>query len=404
MNQQFHARKTIAILAFTQVASWGSLYYAISILAPEILKEMGWSAEIVFGAFSWSLLVAGLASTPIGILLDRHGGRLVMGSGSLICAAGMIILSLNHSMAIYFLAWSLLGLGMALTLYEAAFATINRTFITNSRQAISTLTLFGGFASTVFWPLTLKLNSLIGWRDTYLVYGMVQLAVCFPLHMMLGSPKSDEAHASVQSKSLPVKRSHTLTEALRHPAFWKLALAFSANSFVFSTMSVHLIPLLGKFGHAATWVVMMAAMIGPMQVAGRLGEMTFAKHALPQTVGKCIFAALPVALLVLISFGRQQWAVALFCILYGLSNGILTIVRGTIPQALFGRENYGAISGALAGPALISKAAGPLAMAVVAQQTATPYPFLLILLLFTIVSLGFYLAAIRLEPVGMEAI
>ncbi|MBC3919222.1 MFS transporter [Undibacterium sp. CY18W] len=404
MNQQFHARKTIAILAFTQVASWGSLYYAISILAPEILKEMRWSAEIVFGAFSWSLLVAGLVSTPIGILLDRHGGRLVMGSGSLVCAIGMIILSLNHSMAIYFLAWSLLGLGMALTLYEAAFATINRSFLTNSRQAISTLTLFGGFASTVFWPLTLKLNSLIGWRDTYLLYGLVQLAVCFPLHMMLGSPKSGEALASVQSKSLPVKRSHTLAEALRHPAFWKLALAFSANSFVFSTMSVHLIPLLGKFGHATTWVVMMTAMIGPMQVAGRLGEMTFARHALPQTVGKCIFAALPVALLVLITFGTQQWAVALFCILYGLSNGILTIVRGTIPQALFGRENYGAISGALAGPALISKAAGPLAMAVVAQQTATPYPFLLILLLFTIVSLGFYLAAIRLEPVSMEAI
>ena len=191
---------------------------------------------------------------------------------------------------------------------------------------------------------------------------------------------------------------------MRHPAFWKLALAFSANSFVFSTLSVHLIPLLGKFGHAATWVVMMAAMIGPMQVAGRLGEMTFARHALPQTVGKCIFTALPVALLVLISFGTQQWAVALFCMLYGLSNGILTIVRGTIPQALFGRENYGAISGALAGPALMSKAAGPLVMAVVAQHSVTPYPFLLILLLFTIISLGFYLAAIRLEPVSIEAI
>ncbi|MFZ6658141.1 MFS transporter [Undibacterium sp. TJN19] len=404
MTQHFHARKTIAILAFTQIASWGSLYYAIAILAPEILREMGWSAEIVFGAFSWSLLVAGLVSTPIGIMLDRHGGRLVMGSGSLVCAAGMITLSLNHSMAIYFLAWSLLGLGMSLTLYEAAFATINREFLANSRQAISTLTLFGGFASTVFWPLTLKLNSLIGWRNTYLLYGMVQLGICFPLHMLLSAPKSQRTLGAEENGPSQSRRSHTLAEALQHPAFWKLALAFSANSFVFSTLSVHLIPLLGKFGHAATWVVMMAAFIGPMQVAGRLGEMTFARHALPQTVGKCIFSALPVALLMLILFGTQQWAVAVFCMLYGLSNGILTIVRGTIPQAMFGRENYGAISGALAGPALISKAAGPLAMAVVAQHYTTPSPFLLILLLFTIASLGFYLLAVRREPMSVEAI
>ncbi len=403
MNQQFQARKILAILALTQVVSWGSLYYAIAILAPEIQKEMGWPAELVFGAFSWSLLVAGLASTPTGIMLDRHGGRLVMGSASLICAAGMIMLSMNRSMTVYFLAWTLLGLGMAMTLYEAAFATINRHFATNSRQAISTLTLFGGFASTVFWPLTLKLNSLIGWRDTYLVYGLVQLLLCFPLHVMLGMPKTESTHVSAQSKSSPVKRSHTLAEALSHPTFWKLALAFAANSFVFSALSVHLIPLLGKFGHAASWIVMMAAMIGPMQVAGRLGEMTFARHALPQNVGKAIFTALPVAILVLMTFGTQVWAVALFCMLYGLSNGILTIVRGTIPQALFGRENYGAISGALAGPALIAKAAGPLAMAVVMQHSVAPYPFLLILLLFTIVSLGFYLAAVRLETVSAKA-
>ncbi|BBB62146.1 MFS transporter [Undibacterium sp. KW1] len=408
MNQQLLTRKTIAILGFTQIASWGSLYYAIAILAPSIQQEMGWSSGTVFGAFSWSLLVAGLASAPVGMLLDRHGGRLVMASGSLLCAAGMVLLSMAQAKAVYFMAWTLLGLGMALSLYEAAFATINRMILANSRQAISTLTLFGGFASTVFWPLTLKLNSLLGWRDTYLLYGMLQLCLCLPLHLMLGTAKASDtrasnAPASAHGHASPSRPGHTLAEALRHPAFWKLALAFCANSFVFSTLSVHLIPLLGQFGHASAWVVMMAAFIGPMQVAGRLGEMTFARHALPQTVGKWVFTALPVALLVLMSFGTQAWAVALFCLLYGLSNGILTIVRGTIPQALFGRDNYGAISGALAGPSLLSKAAGPLAMAVVAQDSTTPYPFLLILLLFTLASLAFYLATIRQQAVSLEA-
>ena len=234
---------------------------------------------------------------------------------------------------------------MSLTLYEAAFATINRKFALGSRQAISTLTLFAGFASTVFWPLTLKLSVLLGWRDTYFWYGMVQLLACLPLHVMLG--KDLPRIASPQE--VP-EHSHSLREALRHPAVWKLAMAFAANMFIFSALSVHLIPLLTDFGHTASLAVLMSTLIGPMQVAGRIGERTFARNALPQTVGMFTFAALPAAILVLLLWGSQAWAAAAFCILYGLSNGILTIVRGTIPQAMFGRLNYGAISGAMAGP------------------------------------------------------
>lgn len=405
MSPTPNPRKTIAILAVTQVMSWGSLYYAFSILAPEIQKEMGWSAELVFGAFSWALLVAGIVSTPVGIMLDRFGGRFVMGGGSLVCGIGLIALSSTHTVVVYFIAWTVLGLAMALTLYEAAFATINRQFVANARQSISTLTLFAGFASTVFWPLTLKLDALMGWRGTYWWYGIAQVAWCLPLHLMLGANNRNHVNADVGQQE---RRGHTLSEALRHPAFWKLALAFSANSFVFSALSVHLIPMLKQFGHTAALAVFMSALIGPMQVAGRIGEMTFARNVLPQTVGKFTFSTLPAALVALLLFGPQQWAVAAFCILYGLSNGILTIVRGTIPQALFGRENYGAISGAMAGPSLLSKAAGPLAMAAVMQNGSSPYLMLGILLFFAISSLGFYLAAIKrsvgARPVGAESI
>lgn len=396
--------KTLAILACTQVMSWGALYYAIAILAPEIQREMGWRSEAVVGAFSWSLLVSGLAATPIGALLDRHGGRGVMGAGSLLGAAGFALLGQVHSLPTYYAAWTVLGCAMAMTMYEAAFATINRQFGMDSRKAISTLTLFGGFASTVSWPLTQYLDAHAGWRATCMIYAAAQLVLSLPLHLLLPAGKqlppcpaagNVPVAASAPPQSGP--RDHTLQEALRHPAFWKLAFAFSANSFIFSALSVHLIPLLQQYGHTAALAVWLAALVGPMQVAGRIGEMTLGRNALPRTIGKITFGALPAALLALLLFGSHAWAAALFCMMYGMSNGILTIVRGTIPQTMFGGRHYGAISGALAGPALISRAAGPLAVAGLVQH-GVPALLLLVLLAVALASLAFYMLAIRATP------
>lgn len=385
----------LAILAITQVLSWGALYYAFSILAPDIQREMGWRAEAVYGAFSLSLLVAGLCATPVGILLDRCGGRFIMAAGSLICGAGFIGLGTAHSLAMYFVATSVLGIGMAMVLYEAAFATINREFDAASRAGISTLTLFGGLASTVFWPVTLKLNALLGWRDTYLAYGVIQLAICLPLHLLLPGTLKARPPRPAPSAASERATDFTLRQALNDATFWKLAFAFSANSFTFSALSVHLIPLLGRMGHTAATAVFLGALIGPMQVIGRIGELAVARRARPQSVGLFAFAMLPAALLALVGFGMQVPAVGVFCIFYGLGNGILTIVRGTVPQALYGRENYGAISGAMAGPALAAKAAGPLVIAVLVQWTPAAEPVLWMLLAFSIASLGFYVSAVR---------
>ncbi|HEX8609779.1 MAG TPA: MFS transporter [Telluria sp.] len=391
MDRAPRTRDTIAILAVTQVLSWGTLYYAFAIVAHDIARDLALPSAAVFGAFSWCLLVAGVSATPSGILIDRYGGRLVMAGGSLLCGLGFILLSQAWGILGYYLAWSVLGASMSAVLYEAAFATLNRQFGMGARRAISTVTLFGGFASTVFWPLTVQLNSMAGWRHTFLVYGLAQLLLCLPLHLLLGAPPTP---ATVHQPA-PDNADFSLGQALRHPAFWKLAFAFSANSFIFSALSVHLIPILQSYGHALSNVVWMAALIGPMQVAGRLGEMRFARHARPQAVGMVCFAVLPAALLALLFWGRQQAAVALFCMLYGLSNGILTIVRGTVPQLLFGARNYGAISGALAGPALVSRAAGPIAIATLLQFNASPALLFSLLLVFSLASLVLYLLALR---------
>lgn len=389
----------VAILAFTQLTSWGSLYYAFTILAPDIGRELGWAPDVVFGAFSLSLLVSGIVATPIGILLDRVGGRWIMGGGSLLAGAGLFWLAAVRTPSAYFGAWLVIGVAMALVLYEAAFATINREVEHNARRAISTLTLFGGLASTVFWPLTLQLDLAIGWRHTYAAYGLVQLAICAPLHALLSArPRRAVLPRAPSVSTEESGADYTLTDALRHPAFWKLAFAFSSNMFIFSALSVHLVPVLHRLGHPVETVVWFAALIGPMQVAGRIGEMVFAGRAPPQAMGKIVFATLPAALLALIAFGRHELAVAVFCMLYGLSNGILTIVRGTLPRTLFGRRHYGAIAGALASPSLVAKAAGPFVLALVIDRFATPLPLLVLLAAVAVASLLCYLAAVRAAP------
>jgi len=383
-------RRTIGILAFTQIASWGALYYAFAVLAPDIGRDLGLSNATAFAAFSWSLLVAGLAATPIGAMVDRHGGRWVMAAGSVTSAIGLTWLAHAHTLVDYVGAWTIIGLASALTLYEAAFATINRKVLVGAPRAISTLTLFAGFASTIFWPLTHLLDARIGWRDTYLVYALVQLALCLPLHLWLGR---DAARAPAPAGA--VRDSHTLGEAIRHPSFWKLALAFSVNFFIFSALAAHLIPMLQALGHAAGTAVLLAALIGPMQVAGRLGERTLARDAAPQVVGRFVFSTLPFGLLALALLGTQAWAVALFCALYGMSNGVLTIVRGTLPRVLFGARHYGAITGAMAAPALLSKAAAPMVAAAVLAGASGPRTLALVLFGCSLASLLLYLSAVR---------
>lgn len=237
--------------------------------------------------------------------------------------------------------------------------------------------------------MTQALDTSLGWRESYVWFGVAQLLACLPLHVLLG-----------RESPWPVKpihmtgRSHTLAEALRHPVFWKLAAAFAANIFVFSALSVHLIPLLREMGHGPRAAILVSMLIGPMQVAGRFLERTVARNSAPKTVGKFCFSALPAALAAILLFGSQAWAIACFCILYGLSNGVITIVRGTLPQAMFGSENYGEISGAMASPSLLAKASGPIIAAWVLNQSETPTVLLITLFGVATASVVFYFAAV----------
>lgn len=380
----------VLLLGTTQVISWGILYYAFGVMAPAIAADLQLAPGQLYGAFSWAVLVAGLASLPVGIVIDRCGGRRVMAGGSLLAGGGLLLLARSASVAGYFVAWTILGLAMALTLYEAAFATLNRSLRSASRKAISNVTLMGGLASTAFWPLTAWLLGRMDWRAVCMAYAGTLLAVCLPLHLLLDDGAAQAAALPQQDAPQHV----SLRQALAQPVFWLLAGVFAAHAFVFSALSVHLVPLIGQVGHSAQLAVLLAALVGPMQVAGRLLERALVGRATPQAVGLVTFAGLPLALLLLYLLGDQAWAVVLFCVLYGMSNGVLTILRGTLPQAIFGHAHYGAIAGALAAPSLLAKAAAPLLLALVLE--GGDYRGLLAgLFLLALLSCGLYVLGVR---------
>jgi len=348
--------RIVVALGITQIVSWGTLYYAIVLLIDPLSRAVQATPATVVGAFSVALLVAGLLSSPVGSLIDRHGGRAVMTLGSVLCA--LLLWRLPHvgSVAELYLLWAGLGVAMAATLYDPAFAVLAQVFRERQRKAITMLTLFGGFASTVFWPLTQTLVARFGWQDAVLMLAAINLLVCVPLHaLVLPAGASNPAPRAAKA----VNRG-ALHAVLRDPSFYWLCAAFTGNSLVFSAMSIHLIGVLEGKGLSTAEAAWLGALIGPIQVLGRILEFTFLSRASASRVGILAMWLLPVSL-GLLGIGSGYALLGLFALLYGMGNGVITIVRGAIPVELYGAAHYGAVNGAMATPVLLAKAAGPIA-------------------------------------------
>ena len=345
----------LAALSVTQIASWGPLYYAFSVLMKPMQMELGWSRDLLVGGHAVALLVWGVAAYPTGRLIDRYGGRRVMAIGSVLASLAFILMAIARTVPVYYAAWFLAGVAMALTMYEAAFTVLTLAYREKSRWAITVLTLAGGFASTVFWPVTQMLVDAYGWRGAVFGLAAIQLLICMPLHA-LALPGAPEAHAEAKT----VVKAGSIRTWLRMPTFWLLVVSFTANSFVTAALSVHVIALLGERGLAASDAVWLAALIGPMQVGGRLMEFLFGKRLPATGVGTVTVLLLPISLLLVLAAGDSVPLLLGFVVLYGAGLGLITIVRATTPAELFGRDNFGALNGAFAAPSLFARAAGPI--------------------------------------------
>src|ERR1700704_2465162 len=358
--------RAVLVLGVTQIIAWGAIYYPPVLTVPLIAAEHAWSATFAMGGFSLALLAAGFASARVGRLIDRFGGHCVMTAGSLLGALGLIVLVMADHAVVYLAAWALLGVAAAAALYDSAFASLGRIFGAAARRPITLLTLAGGLASTVSWPVTYLLIEALGWRGTYLVYAALLAFVAAPLHAFVLPRHRAERDARPESgQSIPT--------AVLPPRGWPFALvaaAFAAYAFVPSGLSAHLLAIFGRSGIDAGSVVVVGALFGPSQVLARIGEILFARAVHPLLVARFAVGMLLAGFGLMAIAGLSLPVAAAFMVMFGMANGLITIARGTVPLALFGASGYGALLGRIAGPFLVMQAIAPLVLAFVAERAS----------------------------------
>lgn len=355
-----------------------------------IAADLGVTPATVFGAFSVSLVVMALAGPPVGRAIDRQGGRGLLAISNLVLAFGLALLALAHGTLPLFGAWCVLGLGMALGLYDAAFATLVRLHGTNARLPITGITLIAGFASTVGWPLTAWLAQHGGWRTACLAWAAIHLVLALPLNLICiptAAAASDLARpASLQAKEIPPPK-----------GAMPLLIAFAAaTSFVTSAMAAHLPGLLAAMGATRVVAVGAAALLGPAQVVARIVEILAARRyrVHPLVPARVATALHPVAGVALAAFGGGAAPAIAYSLLHGAGNGLITIVRGTLPLALFGQAGYGHRQGVIAVLARATQAAAPFSYAWVLYNAGP----LTAIALTAVLSLAALAALLALRP------
>lgn len=361
---------TIAVcaLGITQITAWGTSYYCLGVLGGPVAADTGWSRSFVFLGFTVALLVMGLVSTAVGRAIDVWGGRIVMSVGTVVTSTGLWALSEVREPWAWLTAWALVGLGMRACLYDAAFAALVQVTPTRGRMAISYLTLFGAFASSVFWVIGHYLNDGVGWRRTLVVFALVNLVVCLPLHWLGLARRDPPAGGAAAASAAGSAEGPVLEGRQRAVAIVLFALIMSLNGFVFAVISLQLVPLLEAAGLAAAAAVWMASMKGVAQFAGRVVEIVFGRNLKAMTVARIAIGVLPFSLVLLLAGTGSFAAILAFTLLMGASQGVITIVRGAVPLALFGPKGYGAVLGIIATPVLLVNAFSPTVFALLVDS------------------------------------
>lgn len=339
----------VGCLGTAQILAWGMSYYLIAVLAKPIDTDTGWGLPWIVGGLSIAFLVSGLVSPRVGRLIDRFGGRPVLAASAILLAIGLATIAAAPNLPVYLAGWCVLGAAMGAGLYDPAFAALGRIYGDQARSAITLTTLYGGFASTVCWPLSAVLVEQIGWRGACLAYAAIALFIVLPLYVF-GLPKETETPPQA-AKAAQV----TLTPRLRY-GFWLLAFNLTAASVLMTVVSVHMLTLLQARGMELAVAVALGALIGPAQVGARVIEAMIGRrfHPVWTMLASNILAASGLGLM----FGDPSLA-AIGLILYGTGSGIRSIARGTLPLAMFGRDGYPTLMGKLAMPTLLAQAASP---------------------------------------------
>ncbi|WP_329239124.1 MFS transporter [Streptomyces canus] len=353
-------RAALPALCATQITSWGIVYYAFPVLNPQITAATGWPTGATTAAFSGGLLVSALAGIHVGRMLDHRGPRTVMTTGSVLGTLAMLIVAFAPNLAVFTAGWLLAGLAMASTFYQPAFAALTRWWAPDHVRALTTVTLAGGLASTIFAPVTAALAAHLSWRTTYAVLAAVLAVVTIPAHALALNSPWPKAHASLE----PVQKG--ADRAARTRPFWMLAAALTLSAFAMYAVVVALVPLLLARGYSTTQAAWVLGIGGAGQTLGRTLYAALARRTQPTTrttalmaLGGATTAALalvagPYALLVSLSIAA------------GAVRGNLTLLQATAVTDRWGTTDYGRLSGLLAAPATTATALAPFAGAALA--------------------------------------
>lgn len=350
----------MSALGVAQILAWGSSFYLPAVLAKPIADDTQWPLSWIVGAVSIGLLISGLVAPRVGRIIDQTGGRAVLAASAVLIASGQAILAVAPNLLVYVAGWLVLGLGMGCGLYDAAFSTLGRLYGSAARGAITTLTLWGGFASTVCWPLSAWLVDWIGWRGTCLAYAALQLAVVLPAYLLVLPRNPDGARADGGAgKPAPsdLARDRLLPASRRAPALILLTIILTAAGMIMSMWSIHLLTMLQSIGVSLAAAVALGALVGPSQVGSRIVEMLAARYHHHPIWTQAASSTLVAAGLAALALGIPVLAPAL--IVYGAGSGLSSIARGTLPLALFGPDGYATLMGKLAMPGLVAGAAAP---------------------------------------------
>ena len=356
------ARLLVPAFGVAQILAWGSSYYLPTILARPIADDTGWPLTWVVGGLSLGLLVAAVASPFIGREINRRGGRFVLTTGAFLHCAGLLALAAAPNLPSFLTAWAIIGLAMGAGLYDAAFSVLGHLYGQRARTLITAVTLFGGLASTICWPLSALFLESFGWRGTCLAYAIIYALIVIPIYLAVlprhcaaegsGEPAHDVEHASQPDREFAFR-------------FVLMAVTFTVASMLSTIVSVHLMALLDARGIALAAAVALGAIIGPAQLVARGVEFVIAKHHHPiwTHVVSASFVAAGLSLL-----WTEAWPVALALAFYGAGIGLESIARATIPLALFSPRDYAPIMGRLARPALAIQAVSPSIGAFLVEQ------------------------------------
>jgi len=356
---------TISALGLTQIIGYGTLYYSFSILAPGMAKDLGIALEQVFGVFSVSLLVGGLSAPIIGKHMDRIGAATVLTLGSAFSALTLALSAWSPSVAIFALAVILLEISSGMVQYQAAFAALVESDPKSAARSITYLTLVGGFASTIFWPISAALMGYLSWREIYLVYAALNLFLCMPLHFwMMKKGKAASARGATRARERVVG---AIPPEGRRGAMIVVSAAFAIVGFTLASILAHMVPMLGNLG-LGTAAVVIGSLFGPAQVLSRLINMVFGTRLSPPFLAVISAALIVGGIVILAVSGTWLPGAVAFAVCIGLGSGINSIAQGSLPLYLFGSDGYGAITGKIAAARLAMGAAAPFVFAMAMER------------------------------------